>query len=110
MCKIPPLANASGILHIGGGLHPQMRRHPTFVGLRHIYRFAKLLHLQTSFAFRNFANPPPLSVSVKRQPTHKWHIWFLPTHEPTQKTKRAIFCQRTDKTVENFLITFYLRK
>jgi hypothetical protein len=67
MCKIPPLANASGILHIGGGLHPQMRRHPTFVGLRHIYRFAKLLHLQTSFAFRNFANPPPLPASVKKR-------------------------------------------
>ena len=71
MCKIPPLANASGILHIGGGLHPQMRRHPTFVGLRHICRFAKLLHLQTSFAFRNFANPPPLGDTRKRIPNTK---------------------------------------
>jgi hypothetical protein len=26
--------------------------------------------------------------------THKWHIWFCPTHEPTlRKTKRAIFCR-----------------
>jgi hypothetical protein len=24
--------------------------------------------------------------------THKWHIWFCPTHKPTlRKTKRAIF-------------------
>ncbi len=32
-----------------------------------------------------------LPASVKK-PTHKWHIWFLPTHKPTlRKTKRAIF-------------------
>lgn len=67
--------------------------------------------LETSVAVaRTSQSPFPLSVSVKRQPTHKWHIWFLPTHEPTPKTKRAIFCQRTDKTVENFMITFYLAK
>ena len=49
-----------------------------------------------------------LAVSVKKL-THKWHIWFCPTHKPSlRKTKRAIFCQRTDKTIENFLITFYL--
>ena len=29
---------------------------------------------------------------------HKWHIWFCPTHKPTlRKTKRAIFCQRTNE-------------
>ena len=33
-----------------------------------------------------------------KNPTRKWHIWFLPTHNPSQKTKRAIFFQRsTDK-------------
>ena len=35
--------------------------------------------------------------SRQNKPTHKWHIWFCPTHKPTlRKTKRAIFCQRTD--------------
>ena len=38
--------------------------------------------------------------SVKKKPTHKWHIWFLPTHKPNvEKTKRAKFCQRTNKIV-----------
>lgn len=32
-----------------------------------------------------------LGVSVKRQPTHKWHIWFLPTHEPTLKKPKEPF-------------------
>ena len=37
------------------------------------------------------------------------HLVFADTRA-NPKTKRAIFCQRTDKTVENFLITFYLAK
>jgi putative transcriptional regulator len=44
-------------------------------------------------------------------PTHKWHIWFCPTHKPTlRKTKRAIFCQRTDKQTDNNSNSFYIEK
>jgi len=51
-----------------------------------------------------------LPASVKK-PTHKWHIWFLPTHKPTlRKTKRAIFCQRTDKQTDNNSNSFYIEK
>ena len=32
------------------------------------------------------------------------------TSQPFAKPKEPFFCQRTDKTVENFLITFYLTK
>jgi len=32
-----------------------------------------------------------LCVSVKRQPAHKWHIWFLPTHKPTLKKPKEPF-------------------
>ncbi|MFQ3576218.1 MAG: hypothetical protein SNJ77_07275, partial [Cytophagales bacterium] len=43
-----------------------------------------------------------LCVSVKRQPTRKWHIWFFAdTRANAQKTKRAIFCQRSDKRTDN---------
>jgi hypothetical protein len=46
-----------------------------------------------------------------KNPPHKWHIWFLPTHKPTlQKTKRAIFCQRTDGQSDNNSNTFYIEK
>ena len=38
------------------------------------------------------------------------HLVFPDTQANAQKTKRAIFFQCTDKTVENFLITFYLTK
>lgn len=32
----------------------------------------------------------------------KWHIWFCPTHKPTlRKTKRAIFCPRTNNDTEH---------
>ena len=31
-----------------------------------------------------------LCVSVKK-PTRKWHIWFLPTHEPTLKKPKEPF-------------------
>ena len=42
---------------------------------------------------------------------HKWHIWFCPTHKPTlRKTKRAIFCQRTDRQNDNNPNTFYIEK
>jgi hypothetical protein len=38
--------------------------------------------------------------------------WLLPHPEadPSAKAKEPFFCQRTDKTVQNFLITFYLTK
>ena len=42
-------------------------------------------------------------------PPHKWHIWFCPTHKPTlRKTKRAIFCLRTDKQTDNNSNGFYI--
>jgi hypothetical protein len=57
---------------------------------------------------RTIASRRPLPVSVKK-PTHKWHIWFCPTHKPTlRKTKRAIFCQRTDKQTDNNSNSFYI--
>ena len=34
-----------------------------------------------------------LSLSVKK-PTRKWHIWFFPRHEPTQKKQKSHFFQR----------------
>jgi hypothetical protein len=41
-----------------------------------------------------------LSVSVKK-PTRKWHIWFFAdTRANAQKTKRAIFCQRTNRRTD----------
>jgi putative transcriptional regulator len=44
-------------------------------------------------------------------PPHKWHIWFCPTHKPTlRKTKRAIFCHRTDKQTEINSNSFYIEK
>lgn len=31
-----------------------------------------------------------------KNPPHKQHIWFLPTHKANaKKTKRAVFCQRS---------------
>jgi len=46
-----------------------------------------------------------------KNPLHKWHIWFLPTQKPTlRKTKRAIFCQRTDGQSDNNSNTFYIEK
>jgi len=51
------------------------------------------------FEMPNVSYTQPLCVSVKRQPTHKWHIWFLPTHEPTlKKPKEPFFANaRTDE-------------
>ena len=49
-------------------------------------RFVFYFFCRPAFFKNNFSQP------------HKWHIWFCPTHKPTlRKTKRAIFCQRTDK-------------
>jgi hypothetical protein len=54
---------------------------------------------------------PPNVRAHAKNPTHKWHIWFCPTLKPTlRKTKRAIFCQRTDRQHDNFSNTFYLEK
>ena len=51
-----------------------------------------------------------LPASVKK-PTHKWHIWFCPDSQANaQKTKRAIFCQRTDKQTDNNSNSFYIEK
>ncbi len=38
---------------------------------------------------------------IQRKPTHKQHIWFLPTRKANaEKTKRAVFCQRSDRMNE----------
>ena len=37
----------------------------------------------------HYAYTWPLCVSVKRHPTRKWHIWFLPTHSPTLKNQKS---------------------
>jgi len=31
-----------------------------------------------------------------KKPTHKWHIWFFPTHEPTLQKPKSCFCQRSN--------------
>lgn len=38
------------------------------------------------------------------------HLVFSVTQANAQKTKRAIFCQRSDRQHDNFLNTFYLVK
>ena len=44
-------------------------------------------------------------------PTHKTTHLQAPTHKPTlRKTKRAIFCQRTDKQTDNNSNSFYIEK
>ena len=52
---------------------------------------------------RTSQSPFPLSVSVKK-PTRKWHIWFLPTHEPTLKKPKEPFfanARTDDKTLKS---------
>ncbi|WP_260392476.1 helix-turn-helix domain-containing protein [Empedobacter falsenii] len=44
-----------------------------------------------------------LSLSVKSQP-HKWHIWFLPTHEPTLKKPKEPFFSNARQPSENNLL------
>jgi putative transcriptional regulator len=57
-----------------------------------------------------FSPPHIFLIQFYCQP-HKWHIWFCPTHKPTlRKTKRAIFCQRTDRQNDNNSNTFYIEK
>ena len=55
--------------------------------------FAFIAEINASFELnkRKLAFIQPLCVSVKRQPTRKWHIWFLPTHEPTLKKPKEPF-------------------
>ena len=57
-----------------------------------------------------FGNTFSLSVSVKSRPANGTLAFAPHTSQPFSKSQRAVFCQRTDKTVENFMITFYLRK
>jgi len=46
---------------------------------------------------RNFPYTTRWPQAEKSRP-HKQHIWFLPTQKPAlEKTKRAVFCQRTEK-------------
>jgi hypothetical protein len=52
-----------------------------------------------------------LCVSVKK-PTRKWHIWFLPTHEPTLKKPKEPFFANARQKVDNFspLLVFFTNK
>ena len=38
------------------------------------------------------------------------HLVFSDTQANAQKTKRAIFCQRTDRQLDNYSNIFYLEK
>lgn len=38
------------------------------------------------------------------------HLVFSDTQANAQKTKRAIFCQRTDRKLDNYSNIFYLEK
>ncbi len=38
------------------------------------------------------------------------HLVFAETYSNAKKTKRAIFCQRTDRKLDNYLNIFYLEK
>ncbi|MBS3921520.1 MAG: hypothetical protein KGZ37_00020 [Nitrosarchaeum sp.] len=74
------------------------------------YLHQKFFNL-ASVARRRFFNCPTigntcsLCVSVKRQPTRKWHIWFLPTHEPTLKKPKEPFFATARQKVDNFWLT-----
>jgi len=49
-----------------------------------------------SIQARTCAKPQNVVRQCKK-PTHKQHIWFLPTRKANaEKTKRAVFCQRTE--------------
>ncbi|SFF56050.1 hypothetical protein SAMN04488541_10582 [Thermoflexibacter ruber] len=85
------------------GLHPlsglclryASARHPTkdLQNSKNFLRFAQ--------NFWNFANPRSVVPHCKK-PSHKQHIWFLPTQKPTLKTKRAVFCQRLIERICKF--------
>ncbi|MDX1905315.1 MAG: hypothetical protein SFU27_14300, partial [Thermonemataceae bacterium] len=57
-------------------------------------------------------SPPHIFFNSILLPPHKRHIGFCPnrTSQGTDKSQRAVFCQRTSEIVENNLITFYLKK
>jgi transcriptional regulator with XRE-family HTH domain len=66
--------------------------------------------LQTSFAVRNFANPPHVIAQCKK-PTRKWHIWFFPTHEPPlKKSKEPFFSNARQNSQNNLLILTKFRQ
>lgn len=47
-----------------------------------------------------------LCVSVKRQPTRKWHIWFFPRYEPTLKKPKEPFFPMHGQTRLKIFYTF----
>jgi hypothetical protein len=61
--------------------------------------------LVASFGFggKESASKPPQAIckplgNIQKSPPHKQHIWFLPTRKANaEKTKRAVFCQRSDR-------------
>jgi hypothetical protein len=47
-----------------------------------------------------FGNTQTVIAQCKK-PTRKWHIWFLPTHEPKlEKPKEPFFSNARQKTAE----------
>jgi transcriptional regulator with XRE-family HTH domain len=46
-----------------------------------------------------------------KKPTRKWHIWFLPTHEPTlKKTKEPFFSNARQPSENNLLLLTKFRQ
>jgi len=53
----------------------------------------------------------PSWATYKESPPHKQHIWFLPTCKAiAEKTKRTVFCQRSDKVIDKEKLTLNLGK
>jgi hypothetical protein len=50
-----------------------------------------------------------LGVRVKSQ-THKWHIWFLPTHESTLQNQKSHFLPTHEKTIRIKNVTLWNKK
>ncbi|KGE84854.1 hypothetical protein IX84_31225 [Phaeodactylibacter xiamenensis] len=50
----------------------------------------------------SIANLPNVSHKLKSRP-HKQHIWFLPTHKPTQKKPKELFFTNARKKEWNFV-------
>jgi len=54
--------------------------------------------------------PPPLYAMLKKPTAQIAHLVFADTQATAKKTKRAIFCQRTDGQLDNYSNIFYLEK
>ena len=53
---------------------------------------------------------PGVIAQCKKPTAQMTHLVFSDTQANAQKTKRAIFCQRTDRKLDNYSNIFYLEK